>query len=455
MKGWVLVSSFACVLGCNDSHDSVWEGDDGATSSDSSNPSGGDAASAEASGGGDGGDSSESGDEADTDETKLDVAAPDGEPGGGCGCDLTYIWVANSEEGTVSKINTRTVEEEGRYITRPDGNGDPSRTSVNLEGDVAVANRYGGLAKFIADTDNCVESNGMPGIQTSTGPDDILPWDVEECRAWYTDFDTTNQRPVAWTGGQVGPDSCDASEAKVWTVTSANPGLAPGLGGAGGAIAYLVRGANGSVEETIPVDNFPGGNLGAYGGAVDGHGNLWFTSMGFSGGKLARVDRQSYDVEIVDIPAGIGPYGITVDHEGRVWLSSLLGSGAGRYDHAAGTWDTVSGFFGGSGLAEGPDNQMYVSAGNSVHAVDMDSLAVGESWSTDESVKGVGFDADGFLWAVTWVDPKDPGPNAGVAFKVDPGTMTVNDFYPGLTFPYTYSDMTGSALSHVNCPPEG
>ncbi|MEX1363720.1 MAG: hypothetical protein AB1Z98_11370, partial [Nannocystaceae bacterium] len=105
----------------------------------------------------------------------LDV----GSPGGGfdgCGCELAYIWVANSAEGTVSKINTSTMVEEGRYLTRPDGNGDPSRTSVNLAGDVAVANRFGGLVKFRADASTCVEHNGMPGIQTSSGPTDVLPW---------------------------------------------------------------------------------------------------------------------------------------------------------------------------------------------------------------------------------------------------------------------------------------
>ena len=37
------------------------------------------------------------------------------------------IWVANSAEGTVSKIDTRTMAEIGRYLTHPGGKGDPSR----------------------------------------------------------------------------------------------------------------------------------------------------------------------------------------------------------------------------------------------------------------------------------------------------------------------------------------
>ena len=71
------------------------------------------------------------------DETgmKLDTGGGSG-PLGAVG----YIWIANSAEGTVSKIRTETMVEEGRYLTRPDGAGDPSRTSVSLRGNVAVAN---------------------------------------------------------------------------------------------------------------------------------------------------------------------------------------------------------------------------------------------------------------------------------------------------------------------------
>ena len=44
--------------------------------------------------------------------------------------DFSYIWIANSVEGTISKIDTQTLVEEGRYIVRPDSNGNPSRTSL-------------------------------------------------------------------------------------------------------------------------------------------------------------------------------------------------------------------------------------------------------------------------------------------------------------------------------------
>ena len=73
----------------------------------------------------------------------------------------------------------------------------------------------------------------------------------------------------------------------------------------------------------------------------------------------------------------------------------------------------------------------------------------------DGANAGVGFDADSNLWAVTYQDTEMPTPEGGVAFKIDPVTGVVIDFYNGLNHPYTYSDMTGKALGTVACPPAG
>ncbi|MCA9652595.1 MAG: hypothetical protein KC501_21945 [Myxococcales bacterium] len=447
-------------VACNGAGDDgdVWNsGSDGPTTSQSAEGPGMDgttASSVSASGTGADGTDSSGGD----DGPKLDV----GSPGGGfdgCGCELAYIWVANSAEGTVSKINTSTMVEEGRYLTRPDGNGDPSRTSVNLAGDVAVANRFGGLVKFRADTSTCVESNGMPGIQTSSGAGDVLPWDVEECRSWYVAFTTSNQRPVAWTGGTAGPNgNCSDEGAQVWTVMSTVPGLFPGLGGPGGVTATLLDGDTGAIVQQvdIPQETFSGGQFGAYGGAVDSQGNLYFVGLGgFGGSHLARVRKADLAVSTWPIPAGVATYGITVDHDGNPWVSSTLGAGAARFHPDTETWDVIMGFWGGSGLAEGPDDRMYVSGGGGIYSVDLQTLDFDHVFVTDETVKGVGFDADSNLWAVTYQDTEMPTPEGGVAFKIDPVTGVVIDFYNGLNHPYTYSDMTGKALGTVACPPAG
>ena len=456
----LLISATLLTVSCGEGEGSVWDAQgqsDDTAGDDDDDADGNDGVGGTA--GTTGGDDDDDDDDDSADDTggvKLDVGHDtDDGVGEGCGCQYSYIWVANSDESTVSKINTKTLEEEGRYLTDPDGSGNPSRTSVNLEGDVAVANRYGGLVKFYADESNCEDKNGDGVIQTSTGKNDVLSWDAEECRAWYTEFNTTNQRPVAWTGGQVGPDSCDASSAKVWTVTSAVPGF-PGIGGVGGVIAYLVDGETGQPEETIDIPEFDGSTLGAYGGAVDKWGNLYFTSQAITGGTLARVDRDTFDVELFPTPQDVAPYGITVDHTGRVWLSSVLGSGAGRFDYTTGTWATAAGFFGGNGITEDPEGTfMYVASGSAIYRVDEETMDATQFWTTTQMVKGLGFDVDGFLWAVTGFDEDGPAMQDTPAFKIDVASAAVEDFYNGLDHPYTYSDMTGSALGNVTCPPAG
>ncbi|MCA9694563.1 MAG: hypothetical protein KC636_33605, partial [Myxococcales bacterium] len=85
-----------------------------------------------------------------------------GEPcmGGEQGELESFLWIANSGEDTVSKIDTKSGVELGRYRTRPEAGGSPSRTSVNTAGAVAVANRLGGVAAFHAQTSHCKETNG-------------------------------------------------------------------------------------------------------------------------------------------------------------------------------------------------------------------------------------------------------------------------------------------------------
>ncbi|MCA9690057.1 MAG: hypothetical protein KC636_10645 [Myxococcales bacterium] len=385
----------------------------------------------------------------------LDVGAPDGGDLA-CGCEFNYVWIANSEESTVSKINMDTLKEEARYLTRADGMGNPSRTSVALNGDVAVANRHSGLVKFYADPADCKDTNGVPGIQTSQGKDDVLDWELEECRAWYTDFPATNQRPVAWTPGQLtGP--CEATGEMVWTVTSAKQALFPGIGGAGGIIAYLVDGETGAVAKSVEIPTFSGASFGAYGGAVNAHGDLFITSLG-PAKTLARVNIDNLAYQVWDMPAELAPYGITVDHNGRVWVSSTFGNpGGARFDPDTETWDLINGFGGGSGLAEGPENLMWISSFNGVNSVDIDTLELGPVFHSNFTIKGVGFDVDGYMWLVNWsdVDEGNQPLTEELVMKVDLGTLMVANAYNGLNRPYTYSDFTGNALFNVTCTPAG
>ena len=104
---------------------------------------------------------------------------------------LPFIWVPNSNEGTVSKVDTVTGKELGRYRTGPTSNGNPSRTTVDLQGSCWVGNRGTGTVVKIGLSEAGLynDTNGDGFMNTSmdlngdgdiTGAE-ILPWGDDEC----------------------------------------------------------------------------------------------------------------------------------------------------------------------------------------------------------------------------------------------------------------------------------
>ena len=349
MKACTLVALGALAVGCSSTSDARGDGgedtaittatptgDGGGTAEDDGGPGGGTAEGDGADGTGPGGDG------ADGTLPKFDVGSPDGEAmcGGGQGNGEThsFIWIANSSQGTVSKINTQTMVEEGRYVVRPDQAGNPSRTSVALSGNVAVANRAGGVVKIYSNAADCVDSNGMAGIQTSTGGGDILPWGTEECVAWYTPFGYSTQRPVAWAQGDLNPATCKYENEKLWTAGGNNAGTADVL---------LIDGETGVVEAMVTINNVVGWAQ-LYGGAVDGDGNFWTVDHNWNGpSTLYRVMRGDLSVQSWPVEGQVH-YGLAVDTVGRAWLCGS--GGASRFDPGPQTWTHLAPLNGGSAL---------------------------------------------------------------------------------------------------------
>ncbi|MFO0632107.1 MAG: hypothetical protein U0168_04575 [Nannocystaceae bacterium] len=336
--------------------------------------------------------------------------------GGALGADFSYIWIANSAESTVSKINTETLIEEGRYITRPDQNGNPSRTSVNLNGDAVIANRSGGITMIWARHEFCAGGN------TSTGPQDVKPW-PDDCVGWHTPMGYASQRPVAWTHGDFNESTCYYDDVKVWT------------SGANATIdVLLLDGETGVIEQTVPIPGVEPSYYGIYGGAVDSRDNFWGTQLG--GGQLVRVDRPTFAVQTWTTPAG--GYGMAVDRNDRVWTCSTM---VGRFDYPSQSWQTAQA--GGSGGCMPDGANLLWLANNPMVAVDIDTLAVVQTLPVPSYVHGVSIDFNGYVWG--------PAINNNEAYRVDPATGTV-DVVTGLNLPYTYSDMTGFGLSQAVGP---
>lgn len=367
--------------------------------------------------------SSSSGAETEGPGIKLDLGGvPDAPPpvcggqGNGGLLELSYIWIANSAQGTISKIDTVTMVEEGRYQARPFG-GDPSRTSVNLAGDVAVANRNGGVTKFWAQEEDCQNSNGTPGIQTSSGSNDVLAWGEDDCMAWHTPLACGSNRPVAWTRGTFNEAECAYEDMQLWTACDGN--------------VLLLDGETGVIAETIPVPS--GGSAFVYGGAADADGNFWGLDVGSN--SLFRVDYQTLDAQAWPLGPG-GGYGITVDSVGRPWTCG--GGGVSRFNLDSSTWD----FAGGSGIGgcstDGDQLIWHSNPSGLLLGYDIETLDVEEEIQLPEYVHGVSVDFQGKVWGVGFANSN--------AYRADPVTDDV-DTYNGLFGAYTYSDMTGFALS--------
>jgi len=364
---------------------------------------------------------------------------------------FSYIWIANSPQGTVSKIDTATGIEHARYYTGPtNGLDDPSRTSVNLSGDVAVANRAGGLTKFAAEDVDCIDNNGNGMIDTSTGPTDVRPFGEDECMLWHVPLpypendNTQGPRPTAWDSG-ASQTPCQVADDRVWN----------GWWEHATGTAYFRRfeGITGAQLDEVVVPNYNPGQdwgYGPYGGAVDGSGNFWVSGLY---GPLLRIDADSLMVDVWDMPAGSNAYGIAVDADGHPWTAGIDSGVLTHFDPATEMFEqftTPNGSL--RGVQIDREGQLWA-AGNSPCGIIQFDLAT-QTVVTGNTIPlegcgtpvGVSIDIEGNVWV--------PDQNANLAFKVDPQSYTFTTT-TGLVNPYTYSDMTGSGLTLVTNPPQG
>lgn len=379
-------------------------------------------------------------------------------PGTGVGGDVefSYIWIANTAEGTVSKIDTMSGNEEARYRTGPDlniggnvRNPDPSRTSVNLYGDVAIANRTGSLTKIATREEDCIDRNGNMQIDTSTGPNDILDWMQDECVLWWVDLpfspsaansgNRAGPRAVAWDGGS--GDIC-ANDAKVWIAGRTQEDATT-------ATVQRYNG-DGTFDAEVVINSWTPSNWGhgPYGGATDAEGNFWILG---ADGFLIFVDAVTVAASRYNIPddEGKNTYGLALDAEGDVWVSGHNGV-LWRFDTGTRTFHNMADVRRMRGVAIDFDGQLWAAANNGCGLVHYDTIT--ETMvdanialpDCDEPV-GVSIDVDGFVWVVDRF--------ADRAYKVNPTTHAIADQTLNLNRPYTYSDMTGAGLSLVVGPP--
>ena len=314
---------------------------------------------------------------------------------------LKFIWIANSPQNTVSKVDCKTVTEVGRYNVCID----PSRTSVDLEGNVWVACRGDGqIAKIIADKSKCIDKNGNGIIETSTGPqpignDECIKFIVQPNKGTYARGAAVDKENNVWIG--------------YWYTKS------------------LVRlnQNSGAIMTDIDLGCEP------YGLVIDQKGIIW--GQGAGCGSLIMVDpttgivTRSNTLPSLAYPAGA--YGLNVDKYGRIWVAS--GNSASVYDPKTLQWKVINMQWGGGrGVASSNDGYVYVAVDGAGGAVkingNIDPPQVEGFISSSGNPVGVALDYDGFVWVVNQ--------GGSSAAKLDPKTMTKVGLVPVGSSPYTY-----------------
>jgi sugar lactone lactonase YvrE len=394
-------------------------------------------------------------------------------------------WVANFVEGKVTKLDTRDGAQLARYdsVLRDGSNGAeppddecepdaphsraggncPSRTAVDLQGAVYVANRaferQGTLTKIAGFEDDCVDRNGDGEIQTSR------------------DVNGNGQIDLHVDGEYLGQDD----ECLLWTVDVGGPGGVPRalavagdgsvwVGLHGGSRVLQLDPDNGEVIGDVAVPGFR-----PYGAAMDGKGRLWLVES-LTGQILAVETASGTAGQALSAPSPEdgcpSSYGIAVDPEGRVWIAGFTCPYAFGYDPDARSWTSValpdSGVT--RGVAADDAGGIYVASSHEWLRVDPGAtfnyfdasnpiarLTVFRAdgggdvrvfGSADAPLPGggaigVGLDSQSRAWLVNQ--------DTGSATRVDVDSGEISHFGVG-DLPYTYSDFTGFALRRITAP---
>jgi streptogramin lyase len=385
-----------------------------------------------------------------------------------------YLWVANHTQNTVSRVNTTTGREEGRYWVGMN----PSRTAVDLDGNVWIGGRNDGrLTKILWDRTKCPDRNEDGSIQTASA-DELGPLNsaadpyADECVA-YSKRPTPSQTSIR--GIAAGPDG------RVWFgftgggVQSIHPEtleLSPHFPPA--SVPVYQRDQEGVYRPVVTTDGEPvttdGG--GVYGLVVDREGFLYASPI--NRGTLTRFNIFSKRWDAAFLDTRCTNYGIAIDGRDRVWMGCTDGRGgvmmfdpSARRTHrfgvptgaslAGGTKVRVAyddtgaqGGTGVTGLAAEPATgdiwaSLYsrgVTARMNLNEGDL-SLStwtfIATSGGTD--LRGVGFDHEGYAWT--------HGVGSDRIWRIDPrGNRLAPGYEEGLSVGggthYTYSDFTGS-----------
>jgi hypothetical protein len=354
----------------------------------------------------------------------------------GVSAPMPYMFLAQTDEGIILKLDTITGKQLGRYLSTLTsycancavGPGAyPSRIIVDFDGDAYIANRafggQGSLSKLAGQLSSCVDrnKNGMIETTKDTNNDGII--DIDDPTEYY---------------GQ-------ADECLLWTIpVGAVDALPRALTLDGKGFAYV---GTYSTQKAYKID------IKASPAAIVKEVDLPSTPYGFSlwgnylyssalGAPVMRMDLGDDSIVTMNAP---GNYGIAVDQNGIAWFG---GQGLQRCDFDMGGDCQQFGDASMNGTAVDSFGQIWASANGTVFKFANDGTVLGSVQVSNSYGVAIGHDND----------PRVIGFSA--AFRVaagavgqPPGAVTTYSTAHksgSEPFNYTYTDFTGFGAQNIS-----
>jgi streptogramin lyase len=339
---------------------------------------------------------------------------------------LPFIWIPNSNEGTISKVDTKTGKELGRYRTGPNTSGSPSRTTVDQQGNCWVGNRNTGTVVKVGllEAGQCVDRNKNGKIETSESGSP-LPWGQDECVLYEVVLKKGSEG--TYTPGE-NHGKYDGSPGPRGIAIDAKNNLWAGTYGT--YRYYYVDGATGKILRNVDLS---AERHSPYGAVVDANGILWSSDINRS--AVLRLDPANDSKKMISL--GQGAYGVGLDKNNHLFVAGWCTNRLARVNTTTGQVEwSKDGESCIRGVAVTNDGDVWTanSAANTVTRWSNDGVRKASIGGFNHPT-GVAADAEGKVWVVNYGD-------AGVG-RINPATNKVDLSVQIASGHYGYSDMTG------------
>lgn len=372
---------------------------------------------------------SSSGPSTDAGDESSSTSSDASSSGTGAACerleDPRHFWLAPLERDLIYQYDPDTLDAVG--IFRADDAG-VHTVSVSRTGLVAAGQAGGGgLLLIEPEVDRCSDTNGEPGIQTSTG---ALPLRYlnDECVTHIPTDGEHGMQFVAWTRTDQDPATCEWEPERLWVVSF------------GSNFVRLVDADSGLDIDSTELSDLVGTVESL---TVDGGGHLWVVDTNTDGRAIVRVDSRTMETtRFGPWPGVLLPRFPVVDDAGYLWFSNLF-DGFFRFDPSTGELEQLGDRQLGQGLAAhaGKSGLLWAGAngGSGVSRTAPYDLVESPGLTAGDNLVGIDFEDR------LWVAVRSSGLR-----RVDLGdtSMIQTGASPGTT-PTPLGDLTGYQIANA------